>query len=95
MLFRSGNVDGTFGVNKNSRIAILNTLNGNVQLPYVGLLAQGIPRLQVIQNKELEENIAAQDKQNAYVLGFVLANGEPVIIPNIDMVERVILDLSL
>lgn len=91
----NGDVSGDVAVTKNSRIAVLNTLNGNMRLPYVGLLTQGIPRLQVVQNKGLEANPAVGDRPSAYVSEFVMVNGEPVTIPNIDKLERVILDLSL
>jgi len=40
---------------KNSRIAILNTLNGNPKLPYVGILSQGIPSLAIVQEHGLKE----------------------------------------
>jgi len=91
----NADISAAAAVSKNSRIAVLNTLNGNVRLPYVGLLTQGIPRLQVVQNKALEGNPTTGDRQGAYVAEFVMVNGEPVTIPDIDMIERVILDLSL
>lgn len=91
----NGDVSGDVTVNKDSRVAVLNTLNGNKHLPYIGMLTQGIPRLQVVQNKALEANPAADDRQNAYVAEFVMVNGEPITIPNIDKLESAILDLSL
>lgn len=91
----NGGSSGDVSISKNSRIAVLNTLNGNMRLPYVGLLTQGIPRLQVVQNKGLEANPAVDGRPNTCVSEFVMVNGEPVTIPDIDMVERVILDLSL
>ncbi len=90
----NGNEGANLGYSKNSRIAIFNTLNGNVRLPYIGVLAQGIPRLQVVQNQTLEENSSPQDQPSVYVSAFAMINGEPVTIPNIDMIERAILDLS-
>lgn len=86
---------GELSLHKNSRIAVLNTLNGNMQLPYIGLLTQGIPRLQVVQTKSLQSNAAAASRPGDYVAEFVLVNGEPVTIPNIDLIEQTILDLSL
>lgn len=90
-----GEANGDVPVSKNSRVAILNTLNGNMRLPYIGLLTQGIPRLQVVQSQSLEANPAAEHRSSAFVSEFVMVNGEPVTIPNIDMIERVILDLPL
>jgi len=91
----NGDVAGNITINKNSRIAVLNTLNGNMNLPYVGLVTQGIPRLQVVQNTGIENNSATSERQNVFVAEFVLVNGEPVTIPNIDIIERAIMDLSL
>ena len=91
----TGNDDVNITVGKNSRIAILNTLNGNMNLPYIGIMVQGIPRLQVVQSKAIEENASSSNRKSAYVADFVLMNGEPVTIPNIDMIERAIMDLTL
>ena len=91
----NGDVSGEISINQHSRIAVLNTLNGNMRLPYVGLLTQGIPRLQVVQNNALEANTTAADRGNTYVSEFVMVNGEPVTIPDIDKLEQVILDLSI
>lgn len=90
----NGDVAGTPSTNRNSRIAILNTLNGNMRLPYIGLLTQGIPRLQVIQSKTLEANSAAANRHRLCVSEFVLVNGEPVTVPDLDAIEKQILELS-
>lgn len=91
----NGDAGDEITINKNSRIAVLNTLNGNMNLPYIGLLTQGIPRLQVVQNKALEANPAAVNRETGGVSEYVMVNGEPVTIPDIDMLERAILDLAL
>lgn len=82
-------------VTRTSRIAVLNTLNGNTRLPYIGLLTQGIPRLQVVQHKALEANPATEDKRKTYVSAFVMINGESVTIPDLDKLEKVLLELAL
>lgn len=91
----NGDVDSEIPINKTSRIAVLNTLNGNRHLPYIGLLTQGIPRLQVVQNKALEANPAAASRRTTCAAEYVMVNGEPVTIPDIDILEGAILDLSL
>jgi chemosensory pili system protein ChpC len=90
----NGDVDGDIAINRNGRIAILNTLNGNQRLPYIGLMTQGIPRLQVVQGKTLEANPETEGRKNIYISEFVLVNGEPVSIPNIDLLERVVQELT-
>ena len=91
----NGDIEGEVSINRNGRIAILNTLNGNSRLPYVGLMTQGIPRLQVVQSKALEANPETEDRKTPYISELVMVNGEPVSIPNIDMLERVVQELSL
>lgn len=75
---------------KGSRIAILNTLNGNSKLPYIGLLTQGIPHLQVVQEKNIIPNTQG-DSKSRFVKEYVLVNGEPAAIPDIDELEKRIL----
>ena len=72
---------------KGSRIAILNTLNGNSKLPYIGLLTQGIPHLQVVQEKNIIPN-SQGDGNGRFVKEHVLVNGEPAAIPDIDELEK-------
>ena len=88
----NGDVQGEVPINKNGRIAILNTLNGNAKLPYIGILTQGIPRLQVVQSKGIEKNPETKGRNDAYISEFVVISGEPVSIPNIDLLERIVLE---
>jgi chemosensory pili system protein ChpC len=83
----------TQAAKKNNRIAILNTLNGNAQLPYIGILSQGIPSLALVQEEGLEE---FDDSDNRATVGAVvkLAGGEAVI-PNIDEIEQRLLALNI
>lgn len=77
---------------KNSRIAILNTLNGNVQLPYVGILSQGIPGLAIIQDQGLDDK---RQKKRQAVAAFVKLAGGQALIPDIDEIEQHLIHLSL
>ena len=75
-----------------SRIAILNTLNGNPEVPYIGIVAQGIPRLNVIHNEDITsiETLPANRQSIAEIAN---ANGQEVIIPDIDDLENRLLNL--
>ena len=79
---------------KNSRIAVLNTLNGNVQLPYVGILSQGIPSLAIVQEQGLE-NKESSSEERPTVGAFVELGGIEALIPNIDEIEQRLIRLSL
>jgi len=77
---------------KNSRIAVLNTLNGNAQLPYVGILSQGIPSLALVQEQGLEDQ-GTSDRPT--VGAHVKLGGIEALIPNIDEIEQRLIGLNL
>ncbi len=79
------NMEGT-------RIAILNTLNGNPNVPYIGIVTQGIPRLGVIHDSDIStiETLPGKRQSIAEIANF---NGQEVIIPDIDDLENRILNI--
>lgn len=79
---------------KNSRIAVLNTLNGNSQLPYVGILSQGIPSLAIVQEEGLNDKGDA-DESRPSVSAFVEVGGIEAVIPSIDEIELRLKQLNL
>lgn len=79
---------------KNSRIAVLNTLNGNEQLPYVGMLSQGIPSLAIVQEQGLEDK-GGLSAERTTVGAIVEVGGIEALIPNIDEIEQRLIRLSL
>jgi len=81
-------------VKKNSRIAVLNTLNGNSQLPYVGILSQGIPSLAIVQEEGLNDKQDA-DENRPSVAAFVEVGGIEAVIPSIDEIELRLKQLNL
>ncbi len=70
-----------------SRIAILNTLNGNAALPYVAIVVQGIPRLSVIKNDSIT-TIEAKPQNRQSVAEIVDVEGQSLVIPDIDDLEK-------
>ncbi len=79
---------------KNSRIAVLNTLNGNSQLPYVGILSQGIPSLAIVQEEGLNDK-ENTDEERPSVAAFVEVGGIEAVIPSIDEIELRLKQLNL
>ncbi|MCW9024859.1 MAG: chemotaxis protein CheW [Gammaproteobacteria bacterium] len=78
------------------RIAVLNTLNGNAQLPYLAILIQGIPQLRLIQ----EDNISDEELPDTYghrqaISACVKLNEELILVPDLDDLETRIQDLHL
>lgn len=69
-----------------SRIVVLNTLNGNKRLPYVGLLSQGIPHLQVVGINAIQANNEIS-VPSPTVASYALLGNQAVMVPNIDDLE--------
>lgn len=77
---------------KDSRIAVLNTLNGNAEIPYVGILSQGIPSIALVQEDGIEEQ---SDQESRTAVGATInVGGVEVLIPNIDELEQQLQGLS-
>ena len=75
---------------KRSRIAILNTLGGNADLPFFAVVVQGIPHL-VLANQSVVTALAEEKTEKEGVLSHVLIEAEPAIIPDLDRMESIIL----
>lgn len=79
-------------MHKGCRVAILNTLNGNSQLPYIALLTQGLPSLQIVRPNAIQF-AEKPSVQRQSIKAFVNLNGTAAIIPDIDELESRILRL--
>jgi chemosensory pili system protein ChpC len=76
---------------KDRRIAVLNGLVNGDQLPFCGMVTQGVPRLMRILPSEVS---AEEDATLGPVeLSRVLVSGEPASIPNVDKIQAEILKL--
>lgn len=72
--------------NTQSRIAVLNTLNANVDVPYIGILTQGIPHLQLVQVDSIKNTPTPGTRQS--IAEMAILNDEQVIIPDVDDLEQ-------
>lgn len=75
-----------------ARIAILNTLNGNPAIPYIAIVCQGIPSLNIIHNDDISSIETLPGKRHS-VAEIASVNGQEVIIPDIDDLENRILNI--
>ena len=79
---------------KNSRIAVLNTLNGSAQIPYVAILTQGIPSLAIVQETGLQDK--GNDSETHQAIGAIVeVGGVEALVPNIDEIEDRLIKLNL
>lgn len=69
-----------------ARIAVLNTLQGNRQAPYIGIVTQGIPSLKLVREKQIApDKHAAKERQS--IAGFVQLDNVSLVVPDIDDLE--------
>lgn len=69
-----------------SRIAVLNTLQGNRQFPYIAIVTQGIPSLKLVREKQITPDQRNTDGRQS-VAGFVQLDNVSLVIPDIDDLE--------
>jgi len=74
---------------KRVRIAVLNTLNGNADLPYIGLLSTGVARLARINAKTLAQD-PEDDLESPLVLESVRVDEVRAWIPDLDELEKLV-----
>ena len=75
-----------------SRVAVLNTLNGNLELPYIAVLTQGIPQLRLLAADSLEPVPEAAAGRTS-VAAAVRVGSATALVPDIDDLERRVLKL--
>lgn len=71
---------------KGDRITILNTMNGNSEIPYIGIVSQGIPRLNIIRNEDIS-TLETKPENRQSVAEIVSVDGKSLTIPDIDDLE--------
>jgi len=71
------------------RLVVCNTLNGNSKLPFVVLEVLGIPHLTMVTNDMLEADTGEQQHEPV-VQARLRLNEESVIVPNIDVMEKML-----
>ncbi len=83
---------GVENVINGNRIAILNTLNSNSRVPYIGIVMQDIPSLLRIKKENIEPQEMDQKLQS--VSAYVSVAGESYVIPDIDDLEKRVENVS-
>lgn len=71
---------------RGSRIAVLNTLQGSREIPYIGIVTQGIPSLKLVREKQILPDKKA-GKERPSVAGFVELDNVSLLVPDIDDLE--------
>ena len=90
----TGQLDKTPSVNKNTRIAVLNTVTGSDQLPFYGMVIQGIPRLMALDHTNTQD-APDQLELNPFELRKVLIDGNIAVIPDQEAIENSLLEVGV
>lgn len=77
-----------------ARVAIVNTLNGNDRLPYIGILLRSAPHL-VRVTEDTIAPAAADQPPAAMVASRAVVNGVDALIPDLDALESALAELDL
>ncbi len=77
--------------NKRSRVAVVHTLNFNRELPYLGIVVQGIPRLSHITAEKIEL-IETEELSDADKMHIKIDDAEAAI-PDLDKLEEMVLEV--
>lgn len=77
-----------------TRIVVCNTLSGSSRVPFVAIQIEGMPQLHMVTNAMLtEDHETAQDQP--IVQGRFRLQGERVIVPNLDIMEKMLEHLGV
>lgn len=89
--FEAINAEAFTGESPLRRIAVLNGVVDNPQLPFCGIVTQGVPRLMRV----MPDEVACDDSApvGPAELSRVLVSGEPAVIPNVDYIQQELLKL--
>jgi len=69
-----------------SKIVVINTIGGNPEINFFAIVTQGLPQLLLVDESKIKP-IEHETESNPLILGRVIVNGEPAIIPNLDALE--------
>lgn len=74
----------------NAKVAVLKTLGGNAQIPFIALLAQGFPRLTTIE-PDLLIPASHDGEHTTAVRAQVLVRNDQAIIPDLSLIESMLI----
>lgn len=75
--------------NPKARIVVLKALGDQRRFDYFAIVSQQIPRLVTVYAESIED-LEDTDTKNPVRARYVLANGEPAVIPDVDKMEQLI-----
>ncbi len=77
-----------------SHMVILNTLNNNPRVPFIAVEIQGLPHLSLLKHGMIEYD-ESEKGEEPVVLSRLRIDGELLMVPNIDAIERMLENLGI
>lgn len=71
-------------ITSSTRIAVFNSLSGNVNMPFYAIIVHGLPHLAKLNNEQVN---ALDGEAGPCGLQLVEINGDPALIPDLDAIE--------
>lgn len=84
----------TIGRFDESRMVVINTLNDNLQMPFIATEIQGLPHLMLLKDENVDYD-ESEGQGEPVILSAMHVDGESVIVPNIDVIERMLNNLGI
>ncbi len=84
--------EGTPG--SQARLIIFNALGEGAAVPFIAMVAQGIPRLHALKEENLHY-VPGTQKNEAGVLVRLLLDGNPVVVPDLEVLEKMLIQIGV
>ncbi|MFT7559893.1 MAG: chemosensory pili system protein ChpC [Flavobacteriales bacterium] len=80
-------------LNSRGRVAVLNNTGSSEHIPFISIITQDIPRMTRVEEKDINDN--SDSTLREYDLMSVKVGLEPFFVPDIEKLEKVVLELAL
>lgn len=77
-----------------ARLIIFNALGEGKAIPFLAMVAQGIPRLIALKEENLHY-VPGVSKQETGVLTRLLVDGNPVVVPDLERLEKMLIQIGV
>lgn len=77
-----------------ARLIIFNTLGEGKVVPFVAMIAQGIPRLHALKEENLHY-VPGERKQETGVLARLIVDGVSVVVPDLERLEKMLIQIGV
>ena len=84
--FESAMGENAPSISKSARVVVLNAGSHTESLPFYAIVSQGIPRLMALKGEAIID--APEQSDSPYVMRHTLVDGNPAIIPNLEIIEN-------